>query len=83
MRHTSDEITQNLAERRCWEVARRDNARGMQKAVRRHHFAAHCEAAFHHLSRHCDYFHTDEAGQIAIAETFEVSVRCSSHEELL
>jgi hypothetical protein len=27
MRPTQDEITQNLAERLCWEVARRDEAR--------------------------------------------------------
>lgn len=26
MPHTNDEITQNLAERWCWEVARRDDA---------------------------------------------------------
>ena len=27
MRQTHDEITQNLAERSCWEVARQDDAR--------------------------------------------------------
>jgi hypothetical protein len=27
MRQTQDEITQNLAERMCWEVARRDDVR--------------------------------------------------------
>ena len=27
MRQTHDEITQNLAERLCWEVARRDDSR--------------------------------------------------------
>src|SRR5262245_45127276 len=27
MGHTPDEITQNLAERLCWQVARRDDAR--------------------------------------------------------
>jgi hypothetical protein len=27
MRQPQDEITQNLAERMCWEVARRDDAR--------------------------------------------------------
>jgi hypothetical protein len=27
MGHTPDESTQNLAERRCWEVARRDDVR--------------------------------------------------------
>jgi hypothetical protein len=27
MRHTKDELAQNLAERLCWEVARRDDTR--------------------------------------------------------
>jgi hypothetical protein len=33
MRQTYDEITQNLAERLCWEVARRDDARVARRLV--------------------------------------------------
>jgi hypothetical protein len=35
MRQTSDEITQNLAERRCWEVARRDDFRVARRLYRK------------------------------------------------
>jgi hypothetical protein len=34
MRHTIDELTQNLAERLCWEVARRDDTRGARRLYR-------------------------------------------------
>jgi hypothetical protein len=35
MRQTHDEITQNLAERLCWEVARRDDARVARRLYRK------------------------------------------------
>jgi hypothetical protein len=35
MRQTHDEITQNLAERLCWEVARRDGSRVAQRLYRK------------------------------------------------
>jgi len=35
MRQTQDEITQNLAERMCWEVARRDDARVARRLYRK------------------------------------------------
>lgn len=35
MRQTPDEITQNLAERLCWEVARRDDARVARRLYRK------------------------------------------------
>jgi hypothetical protein len=35
MRQTQDEITQNLAERLCWEVARRDDARVARRLYRK------------------------------------------------
>jgi hypothetical protein len=34
MPQTNDEITQNLAERSCWEVARRDDARIARRLYR-------------------------------------------------
>jgi hypothetical protein len=36
MEQTHDEITQNLAERLCWEVARRDDARVARRLYRKH-----------------------------------------------
>jgi Transposase DDE domain len=36
MGHTPDEITQNLAERLCWEVARRDDTRVARRLYRKH-----------------------------------------------
>jgi hypothetical protein len=35
MRQTHDEITQNLAERLCWEVARRDDSRVARRLYRK------------------------------------------------
>jgi hypothetical protein len=35
MRQTHDEITQNLAERLCWEVARRDDSRIARRLYRK------------------------------------------------
>lgn len=35
MRHTNDELTQNLAERLCWEVARRDDTRVARRLYRK------------------------------------------------
>jgi hypothetical protein len=35
MRQTHDEITQNLAERLCWEVARRDGSRLARRLYRK------------------------------------------------
>jgi hypothetical protein len=35
MGHTPDEITQNLAERLCWEVARRDDVRVARRLYRK------------------------------------------------
>ena len=35
MGQTHDEITQNLAERLCWEVARRDDARLARRLYRK------------------------------------------------
>jgi len=35
MQHTNDEITQNLAERLCWRVARRDDARIARRLYRK------------------------------------------------
>ncbi|HEX9868873.1 MAG TPA: transposase [Candidatus Tectomicrobia bacterium] len=35
MRHTKDELTQNLAERWCWEVARRDDTRVARRLYRK------------------------------------------------
>jgi hypothetical protein len=35
MRHTEDELTQNLAERLCWEVARRDDTRVARRLYRK------------------------------------------------
>jgi hypothetical protein len=35
MGQTPDEITQNLAERWCWEVARRDDARVARRLYRK------------------------------------------------
>src|SRR5215510_1102387 len=35
MRQTHDEITQNLAERLCWQVARRDDARVARRLYRK------------------------------------------------
>jgi hypothetical protein len=35
MRQTPDEITQNLAERLCWEVARRDESRVARRLYRK------------------------------------------------
>ncbi len=35
MRQTHDEITQNLAERLCWEVARRDDLRIARRLYRK------------------------------------------------
>jgi hypothetical protein len=34
MRQTNDDLTQNLAERLCWEVARRDNTRVARRLYR-------------------------------------------------
>lgn len=36
MGQTPDEITQRLAERLCWEVARRDDARVARRLYRKH-----------------------------------------------
>jgi len=35
MRHTTDELAQNLAERLCWEVARRDDSRIARRLYRK------------------------------------------------
>lgn len=35
MPHTRDEITENLAERWCWQVARRDDARVARRLYRK------------------------------------------------
>src|ERR671910_554005 len=35
MRHAKDELVQNLAERLCWEVARRDDARVARRLYRK------------------------------------------------
>jgi hypothetical protein len=35
MRQRPDEITQNVAERLCWEVARRDDARVARRLYRK------------------------------------------------
>jgi hypothetical protein len=35
MRQTQDEISQNVAERLCWEVARRDDARVARRLDRK------------------------------------------------
>src|SRR5215208_375306 len=35
MRHTKDELAQNLAERLCWQVARRDDARVARRLYRK------------------------------------------------
>jgi hypothetical protein len=35
MGHTRDETTRNLAERLCWEVARRDDARVARRLYRK------------------------------------------------
>jgi hypothetical protein len=35
MRHSTDELTQNLAERWCWEVARRDDTRVARRLYRK------------------------------------------------
>jgi len=56
-------------------IGERDHRGGVQKAIRRHHFSADHQAAFHGFARNRDDFHTEVAGQVALAETVEVLAR--------